>query len=117
MAGGVGAPIGEEPIAAQLQARPRIEWLSPAVDEIITVDRVEIKAKMRQSLEDSPDLRGPGFTMTNIARRFEIVNATFSNHRVLQNNWGVTPAISVPLQNGTDRQFNFEATLQLNYLR
>lgn len=69
------------------------------------------------SLEDSPVFEGDGFTVTNIARRFNVVNATFSNHLVLRNNWVVTPGISVPLQNGTDRQFNFEATLQLNYLR
>lgn len=69
------------------------------------------------SLEDSPVFEGDGFTVTNLARRFNVVNATFSNHLVLRNNWVVTPGISVPLQNGTDRQFNFEATLQLNYLR
>lgn len=50
MGGGVGAPVGEEPIATQLQARPRIEWLSPPADGIATGDHVEIEAKIRLPL-------------------------------------------------------------------
>lgn len=69
------------------------------------------------SLEDSPVVSGNGITITNLARRFNVVNATFSNHLVLNNNLVVTPGIAVPLRGGTDRQFNFEAILQVNYLR
>lgn len=50
VAEGVGAPIGEEPVATQLQARPRIEWLSPPADGIATGDRVEIEAAIRLPL-------------------------------------------------------------------
>jgi hypothetical protein len=45
------------------------------------------------------------------------VNATFSQHWVLANNVVITPGIAVPLRSGTDKQFDFEAILQLNYLR
>jgi hypothetical protein len=69
------------------------------------------------SLEDADIVRGPGFEITDLARRFNIVNATFSQHWVLANNVVITPGISVPLRSGTDKQFDFEAILQLNYLR
>ena len=69
------------------------------------------------SLEDSPVVSGNGITITNLARRFNVVNATFSNHLVLNNHLVVTPGIAVPLRGSTDRQFNLEAILQVNYLR
>jgi hypothetical protein len=69
------------------------------------------------SLEDADIVRGPGFEITDLARRFNIVNATFSQHWVLSNNVVITPGIAVPLRSGTDKQFDFEAILQLNYLR
>jgi hypothetical protein len=69
------------------------------------------------SLEDADIVRGPGFEITDLARRFDIVNATFSQHWVLANNVVITPGIAVPLSSGTDKQFDFEAILQLNYLR
>lgn len=69
------------------------------------------------SLEDADIVRGPGFEITDLARRFNIVNATFSQHWVLANNVVITPGIAVPLSSGTDKQFDFEAILQLNYFR
>lgn len=69
------------------------------------------------SLENADVVRGPGFEITDLARRFNIVNATFSQHWVLANNVVVTPGIAVPLTSGTDKQFDFEAILQLNYFR
>lgn len=69
------------------------------------------------SLEDSNVVSGNGILVTNLARRFNVVNATFSNHWLLSNHLVVTPGIAVPLRGGNDRQFNLEAILQVNYLR
>lgn len=69
------------------------------------------------SLEKAGVVRGNGLTVTDLAERFDIVNATFSSHWVLGDNVVVTPGMSIPLTTGMNRQFNFEAVLQLNYLR
>jgi len=69
------------------------------------------------SLEKAGVVRGNGLTITDLAERFDVVNATFSSHWVMGNNVVVTPGISVPVTSGMNRQFNFEAILQLNYLR
>jgi hypothetical protein len=46
-----------------------------------------------------------------------VVNATAGLHLVLRNNLIVTPAMSVPLRDGLDEQFDYEAIVHLNYLR
>ena len=69
------------------------------------------------SLEKAGVVRGNGLTITDLATRFDVVNATFSSHWVVGDNFVVTPGMSVPLTSGMNRQFNFEAILQLNYLR
>ena len=69
------------------------------------------------SLEKAGVVRGNGLTVTDLAERFDVVNATFSSHWLLGDNVVVTPGMSIPLTTGTNRQFNFEAILQLNYLR
>lgn len=69
------------------------------------------------SLEKAGVVRGNGLTITDLAERFDVVNATFSSHWVLGENIVMTPGISIPLTTGMNRQFNYEAILQLNYLR
>jgi hypothetical protein len=69
------------------------------------------------SLEKAGVVRGNGLTITDLAERFDVVNATFSSHWVLGENIVMTPGISIPLTTGMNRQFNYEAVLQLNYLR
>jgi hypothetical protein len=69
------------------------------------------------SLEKARSVRGDGLTVTDLAERFDVVNATFSSHWLLGDNVVVTPGMSIPLTSGMNRQFNFEAMLQLNYLR
>lgn len=69
------------------------------------------------SLENANAVSGNGLTVTDLSRRFDVVNATFSSHWMLGERTVVTPGIAVPLSGGLNRQFNFEAILQLNYLR
>lgn len=84
-----------------------------------TVRQVIANAELHYtgSLEKARSVRGNGLTITDLANRFDIVNATFSSHWMLGRNWVVTPGISVPLTGGTNRQFNYEALVQVNYLR
>jgi hypothetical protein len=69
------------------------------------------------SLEKAGVVRGDGLTVTDLAERFDVVNATFSSHWLLGDNVVVTPGMAIPLTSGNNRQFNFEAMLQVNYLR
>jgi hypothetical protein len=69
------------------------------------------------TLQPSDFVSSGGITYTNLARNFNILNATAGTHFVLANNLVVSPAMSVPLRDGFDKQFEYEAQLQVNYLR
>lgn len=69
------------------------------------------------SLENANTVAGNGVTVTDLAGRFDVVNATLSSHLLMGDNLVVTPGMSFPLASGTNRQFDFEAILQVNYLR
>ncbi|EMI44363.1 hypothetical protein [Rhodopirellula sp. SWK7] len=69
------------------------------------------------TLEDSDIVSAPNFTYENLKNQFDIVNATFGTHLVFNNGLILTPAMSVPLRDGLDEQFDYEATLQVNYVR
>ncbi|WP_201767197.1 hypothetical protein [Rhodopirellula sallentina] len=69
------------------------------------------------TLEGSDTVSAPNFTYTNLKDQFDIVNATFGSHFVFNNGLIVTPAMSVPLRDGLDEQFDYEAIVQVNYIR
>jgi hypothetical protein len=69
------------------------------------------------TLQESDFVSNNGLTYTNLKRNFNVVNATAGCHFVLCNNLVVTPAMSVPLRDGLDEQFDYEAIVQVNYLR
>ncbi len=92
-----------------LVRRPQTAW----VREVIGNAEIHYTG----SLQDADVVTGNGLTVTDLARRFDVVNATFSNHLIMGDHVVVTPGFSVPLTTGRNRQFNFEAVLQVNYLR
>ncbi|MEM9364858.1 MAG: hypothetical protein AAGD07_02605 [Planctomycetota bacterium] len=71
------------------------------------------------SLEESDLVQTGNFTYTNLQPDFRIVNATFGSHLIFgkQSDIVVTPAISIPLRDGFDAQFDYEALVQVNFLR
>jgi len=69
------------------------------------------------TLEASDFVTDGNLTYTNLKRHFNVLNATAGMHFVLANNWVVTPAMSVPMRDGLDEQFDYEAQLQVNWLR
>ncbi|MGB7347756.1 MAG: hypothetical protein WBD20_26265 [Pirellulaceae bacterium] len=69
------------------------------------------------SLEGSDLVSGNGLTYTNLKDKFHVLNATTGFHFQLCNNLIVTPAMSIPLRDGLDKQFDYEAIVQVNYLR
>jgi len=69
------------------------------------------------TLEDSDFVQGGGITYTNLARNFNILNTTLGLHVVFSNGLVVSPGMSVPLRDGLDEQFDYEALVQVNYLR
>ncbi len=68
------------------------------------------------TLQESDFVSSGGITYTNLAKNFNILNATVGAHFVLADNLIVSPAISVPLRDGLDEQFDYEAQVQVNYL-
>jgi hypothetical protein len=68
------------------------------------------------SLQDADFVTSNGLTYTNLQRYFNVVNATGGLHFLLGNSLVVTPAMSIPLRDGLDEQFDYEAIVQLNYL-
>ena len=68
------------------------------------------------TLQDSDFVSSGGLTYTNLKRNFNIVNATLGMHMAVANHWVVSPGMSVPLRDGLDEQFDYEAILQVNYI-
>lgn len=68
------------------------------------------------TVQPSDFLTAGGITYSSLKSHFNIVNATFGMHLVLSNDLTVTPAMSVPLRDGLDEQFDYEAIVQMNYL-
>jgi len=68
------------------------------------------------TLQGSDNVAGQGVVVTNLKNNFNIVNATFGAHLLLGDHIVVTPGMSVPMRDGLDKQFDYEAILQVNYL-
>jgi hypothetical protein len=69
------------------------------------------------TLQPSDFVSDGTLTYTNLKRNFNVVNATGGMHFVLNNDLVVTPAMSIPLRSGLDQQFDYEAIVQVNWLR
>ncbi|MEM8668897.1 MAG: hypothetical protein AAGG48_15360 [Planctomycetota bacterium] len=69
------------------------------------------------TLQPSDFVSNGQLTYTNLKRNFNVVNATAGMHFVLHNDVVVTPAMSVPISDGLDEQFDYEAVVQVNWLR
>ena len=68
------------------------------------------------SLQESDVVTNEGLTYTNLQRYFNVLTATAGFHFVLGDNVVVTPAMSVPMREGLDEQYDYEAIVQVNYL-
>lgn len=69
------------------------------------------------TLQDSDTVTGAGLTVSDIKRNFNILNATFGAHLLIGQHLVVTPGMAFPLRDGLDEQFDYEAILQMTYLR
>lgn len=68
------------------------------------------------TVQGSDSVAGQGVVVENLKDNFNILNATVGAHFLVGNHFVVTPGMSVPLRDGLDEQFDYEAILQLNYL-
>lgn len=68
------------------------------------------------TLQDADVVAGNGFFVTDLSRRFDVLNLTTGMHVQLGRSLVLTPAIGVPLRDGLDEQFDYEAVFQVNYL-
>ena len=69
------------------------------------------------TIQDSDFISASGITYSNLADNYNVLNATLGMHIVLSNDLVITPAMAVPLRDGTDELFDYEAIVQMNYLR
>ncbi|EMI16387.1 putative secreted protein [Rhodopirellula maiorica SM1] len=68
------------------------------------------------TLQDSDMVSAGSLRYSNLANHFNIVNATTGFHLLVNDKLVVTPAISIPLRDGLDEQFDYEAMVQINYM-
>lgn len=68
------------------------------------------------TLQDADAVAGNGFFVTDLSRRFDVLNLTTGLHFQLGKSLILTPALGVPLRDGLDEQFDYEAVFQVNYL-
>jgi len=69
------------------------------------------------TLQSTDVVAGQGIAVTDLKNNFNILNTTVGAHFLVGKNVVVTPGMSIPLRSGLDRQFDYEAILQLNYIR
>ncbi|QDT04503.1 hypothetical protein K227x_28950 [Rubripirellula lacrimiformis] len=69
------------------------------------------------TMQDSDSVGNGTLTYENLKSNFNIVNATVGAHLLIGDKLVLSPGISVPLRDGLDEQFDYEAMVQLNYLR
>ena len=70
------------------------------------------------TIQDADLVTGNNFDYTALQNNFDIVNTTLGAHFVFgkKNDIIVTPAMAIPLREGFDEQFDYEALVQVNYL-
>ncbi|MFK8112073.1 MAG: hypothetical protein AB8B91_07710 [Rubripirellula sp.] len=91
-----------------------------ACDRCARVRQVSLLSELHYTgtLQDSDFVSdGGNLTYTNLKRNFNVLNATTGFQVALGDNVIITPAMSVPLRDGLDEQFDYEAIVNLNYLR
>ena len=67
------------------------------------------------SLQDSDVVSLNGINVRGLGTSTNILNGTCGAHFVMSNGLVVTPGMAVPLRDGIDEQFDYEAILQVNY--
>ncbi|WP_162273188.1 hypothetical protein [Rubripirellula obstinata] len=78
---------------------------------------VNLELHYLATMEESDFVMRDNITYENLADNFNILNLTVGSHFVFNNDLVLSPGISVPLRDGTDKQFDYEALVQLNYFR
>lgn len=70
------------------------------------------------TLQDADLVESNNFDYTGLQANFDIVSTTLGAHFVFgkENDIVITPAMVIPLSDGLDRQFDYEAVVQVNYL-
>jgi hypothetical protein len=67
------------------------------------------------TLRDADVVTSSGLFLTDISRRYDVLNMTLGMHFSYANGLVVSPAMCLPLREDDDEQFDYEAQLQLNW--
>ena len=59
---------------------------------------------------------GNGFVVGSPTRRFDVLNLTLGASLLFNDRLAIRPAMVVPLRDGDDEHFDYEAMLQLDWL-
>jgi hypothetical protein len=69
-----------------------------------------------ETLQDADIVSGNGVTYTSLGNNFNVLNATLGLQTLIGQHLQIAPGMSIPLRDGLDEQFDYEAILQVNYL-
>ncbi len=88
-----------------------------AESEGITAVAPMVELHYAGTLRDSDRVAGNGIAVTNIVNRYNVTNVTAGMTIFWNNTATIRPAIVVPMGTGTNRQFDYEAGVQVNIAR
>ena len=69
------------------------------------------------SVNDTDVVEGNGLTVADTTRRFDVLNLTLGNHMRFGQRIEVAAGMTLPLRTGNDEPFDYEALVQVNFLR
>lgn len=94
-------------------------WLTAPPAESDGGPAVAATAEIHYSttLNNADVVQGSGLSITSQANRYDVVNLTLGASVLLNDRFTIRPAMVVPLSGDDDRQFDYEAMVQMNYWR
>jgi hypothetical protein len=68
------------------------------------------------TLQDTDEVAGNGLVIGSATRRFDVLNITLGTTVLLNDRLAIRPAMVIPLRDDDDKQFDYEAMLQFDWL-
>lgn len=69
------------------------------------------------TLQDSDSISDGLLDIRNLTNRFDVLNLTLGMNVLTNRNFSIRPAMVIPLRSGNDKQFDYEAMVQMNVWR
>jgi len=122
-----GNPVRADPAGLNLQSAGVLQdqtllffdvgvgyWLTDPDSEILPPIAATAELHYTTTLQDTDIVNGNGLAIRNFTNRYDVPNLTVGAHIKVSSDVSVRPAMVIPLKNGHDRHFDYEAMLQVN---